>query len=174
MTTESAAFVFGFSFMQLALTEAASATIGGVEAMAAEMHRGQAQRMLKHLGLPVKLESLLNGDWENKRHQAESMCRLLEQTRSKSVIWCFRLGCDLSALSSVHNQSLSSAQLGALNDKLKEECRESRIPFDIVQDLIWAAADTAMKQAEFIKCVSEVVNRVAENLEGRSIDETAG
>jgi hypothetical protein len=170
MTTDSEAFAFGFSFMQLALMKAAqpsdavAASVSLTYALGAEGHRSQARRMLDCLALPIDPSALFEGDWDRKRQLAELISKLLAESHSQRVMWCFRLGCDLSALSSARFLGFSSAQVNAFTEKLNSESKECGVPFETLREFIWAAADTTVAVPEFMTIVTGLVDRVAEHL----------
>jgi hypothetical protein len=171
MTVDSAAFAFGFSFMQLVLMRAVQAcpgmspSVNSIYALGAEGHRIQARRMLEYLALPFDMDTiLLEGDWERKRQQAEFISQLLAGAHSQRAMWCFRLGCDLSALSSARFQGLSSAQVNAFSEKLSSESEECGVPFETLREFIWAAADTTLSAPKFMGVVTDLVGRVTELL----------
>ena len=168
MTDESAAFVLGFSFIQLAFSRATEATISRTEAVARDLHCLQARRMLTCLQLRIDPAEVPAAGLTQARQQAEMIFRLL-RPRSTMAAWSFRLGCDLGALGTTQCQGVRSEQIETFTNKFDEECRESGVPFDLIRDVLWAAADTSLQRCDFIGRVSRTMNTISEHLDKRGL-----
>lgn len=165
MTDQCAAFVLGFSFIQLALASADPSRVSSAEEQARDLHRIQAGQMLTHLHLlDVNLGQAPVGDLAEMRRQAETIFLLL-RPRSSTAAWSFRLGCDLAAVGTAQYQGVRSVQIDAFTARFDEECRESGVPFEFMREVLWAAADTTLKRSAFVGCVSEAMNKIAEHLD---------